>query len=157
VALTADRFPETIMGIDDRLRSRFEGGLVVELTTPPAAPAAPPGVGRPGQLRDERAQDDARVLLDLGDIELRDDGRGGLFPSGEGAPLPGGSAPARPGVPRFGGSSPSTPAPTRPPSGLREPAAPATRGPAGERWFPSGEKVVWVWPRLDDRLVEEAD
>ena len=158
VALTADRFPETIGGIDDRLRSRFEGGLVVELTTPPAAPAAAPPVGRPGQLRDDPAPDDARVLLDLTDIELRDDGRGGLFPSGGGERSRDGEA-SRPGLPRFGGitSPPAAPAGTRPSSGLREPAAPAPRASAGERWFPSGEKVVWVWPRLDDRLVEEAD
>ncbi len=168
VALTADRFPDTIHGIDDRLRSRFEGGLVVELASPPAQPPASPGVGRPFQVREESAPDDARVLLDLGDIELRDDGRGGLFPSegageeeggvatGPGTTLPRPPAPG-PGVPRFGGGNPASGAPVAAPPLLREPPPPPPRPVPGERWFPSGEKVVWVWPRLDDRLVEEAD
>jgi chromosomal replication initiation ATPase DnaA len=34
----ADRAPSTISGIDDRLRSRFEGGLVLELTSGTAVP-----------------------------------------------------------------------------------------------------------------------
>jgi chromosomal replication initiation ATPase DnaA len=34
----ADRAPSTITGIDDRLRSRFEGGLVLELTSGSAMP-----------------------------------------------------------------------------------------------------------------------
>lgn len=35
--------------------------------------------------------------------------------------------------------------------------AAAGRAGAGDRWFPSGEKVVWEWLRLEDRLVEDAD
>jgi hypothetical protein len=142
VFLTADRPPGEIKGIDERLRSRFEGGLVLEVDVK-GLPAA------------------------AGAITLVE---------------PGKAAPAAPGAEDIWAGTPSgSPADAARAAGGQTRAAPA--GPAippieelrGERggmvlnkeqavgahadaaraWTPSHEKVVWNWPVLDDRLVED--
>lgn len=185
VAVAADRSPEEIRGIEDRLRSRFEGGLVVEVDTLAEFPAVAPEVPRrPDRLSQGHAPDDAAVLLDLAELDIRDDGRGGLFPEAlpreEPHPSPPAGGGQPPGVPRLGARGAGAAATamagrgveregllTRPPqvSGMGAPVAgtgfharPGRSGTQGqERWFPSGEKVVWEWPRLDERLVEDID
>jgi hypothetical protein len=141
VLLAADRPPSEIAGIDERLRSRFEGGLVLEVDT-------------------------KGVPVSLGTITL--------------VP-PRGAAPARPSAEDIwagtakGAAAESavsaaalptaSPAPKIPPlddlkgerGGLvlqKEEPARATAADPGV-WIPSHEKVVWNWPVLEDRLVED--
>ena len=38
-----------------------------------------------------------------------------------------------------------------------EAAASADEAPLDEAWFPSPERVVWEWPRMDERVVEDPD
>lgn len=174
VALSSDRPPETLTAIEDRLRSRFGGGLVLELEVlvdrpvPAEAPAAVPR-GR------SASPSDAAVLLDLVDLDVQDDGRGGLFPP---TPVPGMGTPARGGVAAGvpggggagGGAGIGVPVAAGGGAGSRAGSYPVDRPPETgerpgakgggtppERWFPSGEKVVWEWPRLEDRLVEDVD
>lgn len=66
----ADRAPSSIADIDDRLRSRFEGGLVLELAEGVAVPLDFVEAGG-----DEAGADDTIFLPDLDDGE--DDGEGG--------------------------------------------------------------------------------
>jgi len=130
VMLVADRPPARITHIDDRLRSRFEGGLVLE------APA--------------------RDLPEGADqVEFRAQGSGeagtvwhGLTLEGEAAasehePLE--AAPAQPPA------TVETPVPVPPP------AAPADPLHGEGAWRPSRERVIWDWPQLEERLVEELD
>jgi chromosomal replication initiation ATPase DnaA len=119
VLLTADRPPSAIRGIDDRLRSRFEGGLVLEVESgvlpvgaealvmeEPAAVTAPSaGSGWEGLARDMEAH----------------------------AEGPSVSAGAHEG---------------------RAERPPVAEG-ADATWVPSRENVVWAWPRMENRLVED--
>jgi chromosomal replication initiator protein len=108
VMLVADRPPARISKIDERLRSRFEGGLVLEVEAGAAA----------GNLNLVESPAPARETArwDLASM----------------APAAGLAAP-----------------PPKP--------APEAAESAGVEWFPSPEKVVLVWPRLDDLLQEELD
>ncbi len=142
VMLVGDRPPSGIDRIDDRLRSRFEGGLVLEveggaagvgleLLTPPEpqakpgpfaglqAPAVPPGAG-PAVAAAPRA------------------------PAGRPA-----AAPARvPG--RDSGAVPSVPQAHAPTRGVEPPRR-------GGAWFPTAENVVIRWPKVEELLQEELD
>ncbi len=89
ILLTADRPPSGIEGVDERLRSRFEGGLVIDLDA---------GMNAGGSR-------------------------------GEGSGSARGEAEAQ-------GSRPST-------------------APTAEGWFPPREKVVWNWPRIEERIAHE--
>ncbi len=163
VLLTADRPPTDIQGIDERLRSRFEGGLVLELeemsppaeagdivlveegeeaveaaggdddiwagTRPTSVPAAP---AAPAEAAPPAESAPAPFIPPLD--ELIGEERGGLFIE-------------RDEVASEGEASGS------PAVGTAEEAPPAPR----KGWFPTGEKVVWSWPILDDRLVEDFD
>ena len=142
VMLVADRPPAEIAGIDERLRSRFEGGLVleVEAKVPAGAPAIvlvepgkePPkatdadiwaGTAKgPAAAESKPAQPVAgQMIPELEDLKGE---RGGLF---------------------MGGGEQAAPkaAPV-------QVAEPVPRG-----WVPSHEKVVWNWPVLEDRLMED--
>ncbi|MDT8340714.1 MAG: DnaA/Hda family protein [Longimicrobiales bacterium] len=99
VLLTSDRPPHQLKGIDERLRSRFEGGLVLEVE----ATEVPAGSER-------------LVLV-------------------EGEPA----------------SQPESPLP--PAAGLED--APHRMGPEDSGWLPTREEVVWIWPQMEGRLVEE--
>lgn len=188
VLLTGDRAPSDIGNIDERLRSRFEGGLVLDLegAEPPAgadairllepgaaapadaddiwagtgpAPAEPPAVApSPAASSGEASRSKEGPEIPPLD-EIIGEERGGLFVSRDradadgtaGADAPAGAsvgtaeeAPRAREVPAEKGPAPSEARPTVPLP---------TRG----GWFPSGEKVVWNWPILDDRLVEDLD
>ncbi len=95
IFLAGDRAAAELEGVEDRLISRFEGGLVLEL-----GGEAPP-------------TDEAE-----------------------------GTAPA--GVAR-----------AAPEPGAPVDAPPAGEGGGTEAWSPTPERVVWNWPRIEDRIVEE--
>ena len=140
--LVADRPPNEIAGIDERLRSRFEGGLVLEVDVKKVPAAA-------GRI----------TLVEPGD-ELPPE------PSHEdiwaGTAKPQAAAEAQ---------TPATAALVIPPledligerGGMVLPKEEKRAGPHAQRgegepvrgWVPSPEKVVWNWPVLDDRLVED--
>jgi len=76
-----------------------------------------------------------------------------------------GPAPAEPAEPAP--SEPATPAPSNPQkaapvgaaaqSDKATPAAPEPdQAPDGD-WLPSREKVIWVWPVFEERLLEELE
>jgi chromosomal replication initiation ATPase DnaA len=133
IMIASDRPPSAIEGIDDRLRSRFEGGLVLQVTSHGLAAGA-------------------------GDIVLEDD------PAErrdwkEPAPLPAGEKPVRAGPATAQREAAADTAPASA-SGAVAPAPSVAPSPAeavAERWVPTPENVVWTWPRLDERLVDELE
>lgn len=140
VLLAADRSPSAIQGVDDRLRSRFEGGLVTELgrgenggqeagkesesgeTAPEEAPLGPVG-GTPGEgQRGREALDALRAFSRLGAEDGLNDSDLGLVET------------------------------------ALEKGRGGERGEEeerGDRWYPSREKVVWDWCRLEERIVDD--
>lgn len=164
----ADRPPSKIGSIDDRLRSRFEGGLVLEVEASGAdlakAMAAPPGP-KPGDGAE-------KVVPPLEEFIIDDSGRGGLYPTPQVVQkepeekneagqtrkkdistldrewimgfTAGSSVEAEGNV---SGAS----------AAEKEAAASADVEPLDEAWFPSPEGVVWEWPRMDERVVEDPD
>lgn len=162
VLLLSDRVPAQIGGIDDRLRSRFEGGLVLELNT-----------GTPGS---DLILEDQRISLDstsfLPDLQL-DDLIGGEAGDAS-APAAELAAPAEPHAPEAISSATGGPvassaepkqAPTSPPPPRKEPKVdavmpepvPPAAPKKGGAWFPSRENAVIYWPRVVDLLIEELD
>ena len=128
VLITADRSPGGIKGIDERLRSRFDGGLVLEVAGAKVKPeAADLTLHEATVLEPPPASEGGTVIPPLDELDMAE-GRGGLFPA-EGA---GTGAKA-----------------------IVEPTAPAASPTGG--WFPSREKVVWHWPDMEERLVEELE
>jgi chromosomal replication initiation ATPase DnaA len=142
IMIAADRPPSGISDIDERLRSRFEMGLVVEA----------PGRGLPagaGELNLEAAPSEY----------IEDDDLWGSFMQ------PAVAASAVPPVPESkadAGPAPSLDAPTSAPAqeAVQE-AEPASVTPAVEvaasAWKPSRENVVWDWHSVGDRIVEMAE
>jgi hypothetical protein len=145
VMVAADRPPSRIGSIDDRLRSRFEGGLVLEVE------------GRGKRVPDARSEADQKDRHQSLDQETprpatagkraQKEGRKDLstldrewimaFTSSSGVqPLGAGSPPREKGDAR---------------AGSREDE------PSGRIWFPSRERVIWDWPRMDERLTEDPD
>jgi hypothetical protein len=142
VLLAADRPPGEIAGIDERLRSRFEGGLVLEVEIQ----------GLPAKA---------------GEILLVEPGEGGGEASttediwaGTGTNAAATDAPAASKVPtvpvipppqdRVGERGGLVPDEKDGSNGTKESADADVRG-----WVPTPEKVVWNWPVLEDRLVED--
>jgi chromosomal replication initiator protein len=161
VLLLSDRVPAQIGGVDDRLRSRFEGGLVLELNG-----------GTPGSdliLEDQRISlDSASFVPDLQLDELLGGAVGGSDASVAAAGAPADSeAPEANTLPESAAVATST-KPKRavpPPQPRKEsPARAAMPEPApsaeprkGGAWFPSRENAVIYWPRAVDLLIEELD
>ncbi len=137
VMLAAARPPSGIPGIDERLRSRFEGGLVVEVGMGAGTgelelvtveePNAREGVWGGGAVAVQTG-----VIPPLEELELGE--RGGLF------------------IDDAGEAAASTPADTRVAPWAAQ--APAKKGGA---WFPSAENAVLQWPRIESLLQEELD
>jgi len=141
VLLAADRSPAGITHIDERLRSRFEGGLVLEVDVGSGsgeielvevAEPAPVATG----LWDERPKGHGvdRVVPPLEEIEVGE--RAGLFLDPSDLPS-GGEAPAEEAV------------------GPVAKVAEARR--RGGAWFPSPENVTLHWPRVEELLQEDLD
>ena len=125
VLIASDRPPSAIEGIDERLRSRFEGGLVLQVTST-ALPAGASDLTRDDAVRAERKEwEDALAAA---------------------APVDG----AKPDE-----TAPSAPAP--PVRELVAAAAGVSSTDGSGRWAPSPENVIWTWPRLEDRVVEELE
>lgn len=145
--LAADRPPSRVEGIDERLRSRFEGGLVVEVNGRHLGPDA-----REWVLVDPLPAPEDDPFWDGLSLDIGDD-----FPTFGGAGAETGTgAGAGAGAAAEAGSSPRAAA-TDPgdfladlPEPASAPAALTFRG-----WRPSPERVVWRWPRPEERLVEE--
>ena len=145
LAFTADRVPAQLAGIAPRLTTRFEAGLVVELTAP----------DRP--MRAEMV----RRLLATRDVDAEDDVVQYL------AARPADSARAVQGLVNRALSrmDPASEALTvetarlavegRPPRPSQAQAISATVPSGLDAVLGSREKVVWDWPNVGDRLVEE--
>ena len=151
ILITADRPPSGVDDIDERLRTRFEMGLVVE------APGTdlPKGAGEltleeapPEFMQDEdlwggfmRPEVGDAVLAPIEELETGD--RSGLIPSSNDSATE--AAPVREAVPT---------------ATVAEPAEVAEAGEAGEAagmssaWSPSRENVVWDWQVIEERIVE---
>jgi chromosomal replication initiation ATPase DnaA len=145
VMVAADRPPARIGSIDDRLRSRFEGGLVLEIEgrgrKEPATPAREEAKER-FQAWDREPPRSAEVPVEKGregkkDVSALDREWIMGFTAGDGVPSSAGAAEPRGGVGSRGAS-------------LEE-------GAIGEIWFPSPERVIWLWPRISERVVEDPD
>ena len=146
VMVAADCPPSEIGAIDDRLRSRFEGGLVLEIEgrrKEAGAPAAKERAEPRASMRSGKA-----VTADPGGPA---EGQGGKkdvsdldrewimgFTSGDGGGegIAGGESSRAVGV---------------------EVGDKVAAGTPGEIWFPSPERVVWEWPRMEDRILEDPD
>jgi chromosomal replication initiation ATPase DnaA len=120
VMIAADRPPTQISALDDRLRARLEGGLVVEVEVTASdlspelqetlqKPVPPPEPPKP-ERKDTSAEDRDWIRSFQPRVPLGPEASGGEEAS-------------------------------------------ATI----EAWIPSPEKVIWEWPRLEERIVEELD
>lgn len=170
--LAADRPPSRVEGIDERLRSRFEGGLVVEVNGSDLGPDA-----REWTLVDPPPSPEDDPFWEGLSFDIGDD-----FPTA-GAAVPPPVVPGRqpraeesvqPEVPVippldeldmgdgrgglfFEASEPPVQRGVSPEDFLPDPvggdwsAAPASN----RNWRPSPERVVWRWPSPDERLVED--
>jgi hypothetical protein len=139
VLLLSDRLPGRIKGIDDRLRSRFEGGLVLELSE-----------GTPGSdliLEDERISIEGAALIG---VPFLDEASDEHAVAEAGLPTGATGADTRPDSQTAPAATTTIPAPA--PAAAR--AAAARKGGA---WFPSRENAVIHWPRIVDLLIEELD
>jgi len=145
VMVSANCPPSQIGAIDDRLRSRFEGGLVLEVEG--AEKKAPKPQSRRAEVGKVQAAEGGVRRIKQEPVEVREDDRKDVsaldrewimgFTAGEGIQL--GSA-----LPEsFSRSDPQ--------------GASADGTPPTEIWFPSPERVVWDWPRLNERVVEDPD
>ena len=157
ILIAADRVPSGVDDIDDRLRTRFEMGLVVE------APGKdlPKGAGElnleeapPEFMQDEdlwggfmRPEVAGTVLPPIEEFETGD--RGGLMPSFDDVATE--AAPAEAAV------RPAEAATLARVAGVGEvgeaPEAPEAAG-TSSAWSPSKESVVWDWQMIEERIVE---
>lgn len=131
IMVAGDRPPSGLEGVEDRLRTRFEGGLVVELG---------------------RESDDRPVGRDLrtGDASPSS-GTGGGDEDGKDvlAALREFAGVKEDGLRR------ETDAEKASSNDLIE--AMGSQDAEDEEWYPHPERVVWVWPRLGDRIVEDEE
>ena len=135
IVLASDRAPAQIADVPERLASRLEDGLVVDLGDEQGAGAKRAKPKEPVVTESSPAVGtgpDATAALDDADGEdLR-------------------------AVKEFAGVSQGTGAPTEEASGAGT-SATAGESTANKRWLPSPERVVWDWPVLEDRIVDEVD
>jgi chromosomal replication initiator protein len=142
LVFASDVPPKNIEGLEERLRSRFEGGLVAELNAPDRTlreklfgrfladarvPATPELLG----YLAERSATSVRELI--GTVHR-------LCAAAESAGSPLTLPIARQELETGGG------APTSPPTSVRQ---------AADTFFLDDEKIVWEWPDVAGRLVEE--
>ena len=146
ILLAADRAPSRIEGVDERIRSRFEGGLVLDLAEAPTVASEalpPPAVGPAPDPAASPVASPAPVADAVTPEPPATDSIDDLAALRELA-----------GVPTRGGPSRETPEE----EDLVVVARPATApGEWGSGWFPSAEKAVWEWPELEVRLVDEEE
>lgn len=144
IVLTCDRAPRELHGVADRLRSRFEGGLVVSLQVPDRAMRQrliarwllESGHDPLQALVNWLTDREVSSVRELSGIVTR------LTATADGVGLPLTLDMAR----RELDGAPSVPAPTQSPRA--EPGIP-------DNFFHDSEKVMWEWPDLAGRLIEE--
>jgi chromosomal replication initiation ATPase DnaA len=146
IVLTSDRSPREVRGLADRLRSRFEGGLVVALQAPDRALKErlvrrwllEAGHAADGALVSYLTDRDARSARELGGIITRLAAAADLLAVPLDLPLARreleGTASVVAATPRIG--------------------VPLADG-AHDAFFLDEEKVRWEWPELSDRILEE--
>jgi hypothetical protein len=159
VLLAGDRPPSAIQGVDDRLRSRFEGGLVVELGRGregdpprggiPPVDAASAGGGASAPPPNEASAPAVGVGEGTGPPKEH---RGSIPPSRRGEDVLV-SLRALVGLDAAGGGVAGRSGGRGLPRRTGEGSEGSEEGKGG--WFPSPEKVVWNWPRPEDRIVDE--
>ena len=148
IMLAADRPPSEI-AIDARLQSRFEGGLVLDLEVK----KVPKGAGE-------------IVLVEVGQEAVPQPSEEDIWAGTAG----GATEPKEQPIPADGGIIPpleeligerggfltdmEEPAPAAA-TVAEEDASEVVSEPVARGWVPSAEKVVWDWPVLEDRLVED--
>ena len=157
IMIAADRVPSGIKDIDERLRTRFEMGLVVEA----------PGKGLPqgaGELNLQEAPSEYMEDEDLWGGFMRPKVPDAVLPPVEDSELGEGA-----GSVRSGDEAEPGPASTEAPARKAEPAeAVGAAGVAGavgaagvgelpgpgSVWKPSTGNVVWDWQAVEERIVE---
>jgi chromosomal replication initiator protein len=150
--VAADRPPAEIAGVDDRVRSRFEGGLVLEI--PMRSEDLPEGLLSGPSLEARRRE---AVLREKSRLPASQDRGKGMETSALPEDL---SITDREWIMSFGPGAQAGASGTA--SGRVEESAGRGMG-AGQgagvegAWIPSGEEVIWDWPRMRDRIVEDPD
>jgi len=147
IMVAADRPPSEIAGVDDRLRSRFEGGLVLEVglraeDLPEGLRPAKTAMASSAPEGPSKAPPTSRTSKKPSpeDVSARD--REWIMSFGPGAQTQAGVRGSADG--------------TGQESGARSRAA-GRAGAAAGTGLPSAEQVIWEWPRLRDRIVEDLD
>jgi len=142
LVFASDLQPKAIEGLEDRLRSRFEGGLVAELSLPDRALRAKlftrfladARVAAPADLIAYLADRPATSVREMmGTVQRL---RAGMEEGG---------LPLSLGLGRR----------VLEPSGATPVSAPAAIREAADSFFLDDEKIVWEWPDVAGRLVEE--
>jgi chromosomal replication initiation ATPase DnaA len=154
IMVTADRPPSEVDNIDDRLRTRFEAGLVVEVSVKPSD--LPLELLESPEVPDVSPRDSEDIAAqDLEWIRSFTPAAAGASTAGAstaGASTAGasttGALTARTGSAEKGGGIEAVIAATA--------VKPDSARPQG-MWAPSVENVVWEWPKLEDRIVKDPD
>lgn len=135
VMIAADRPPAEIPALDERLRARLEAGLVVEVEVEGSDLSQELQVA----LRDTSPAQEFQELVDPEESDVVVEDREWIKSIFPGAGSSAGSATQGKG------------------GAYSESGLGADASARGESWIPSPEQVLWVWPNLEDRLVEEPD
>ncbi len=131
VMISADRAPSEISALDDRLRARLEGGLVIEVPVASTDLSAELQAALAVHVVEEPEPEPEKKAIAVEDREWIKSFRTRTPQDGPGV-----------GDGRSGGGF------------LDVLAQGVVATTPEEPWRPSPEKVVWDWPRLEDRLAE---
>lgn len=163
LAFAAVRAPHELDGIEERLRTRLESGLVVELPATRVDDVAGSEVDGVGAVQDQpgaeteptHSEGESEPAGADGESKPGDAEGEGDSAAGE----QGGEAKAAAGVasPALDEGAPQRPAATAATAAASETGAAATSNVGTDPWFLSREKVLWDWPYVQDRLIEEWD
>jgi chromosomal replication initiator protein len=159
IVIAADRAPRMLTRLDARLRSRFEGGLVVEVSPDRARSdegAVPHGAVEREIVPDPGASPaSAEAEEPIGAPTSVAPGGGSGAP--ERAPVAALATAAAVGSEASAGAAGSPTATSgaaaRPKMAVPSPVP--LEGSRVDSWFFNGEKIAWSWLALDDRLIEE--
>ena len=142
LVFASDMQPKTIEGLDDRLRSRFEGGLVAELGLPDRPLREKLFARFLADARLEAPRDLLAYLADRPATSVRE--------------IMGTVQRLRAAMEVTGASlTKALGRQVLEPSGLTPTTAPLTVREAADAFFLDNEKIVWEWPDVTGRLVEE--
>ncbi|MES2178588.1 MAG: DnaA/Hda family protein [Gemmatimonadota bacterium] len=142
LVFASDVSPKAMNGLEDRLRSRFEGGLVAELSLPDRALREKLFVRFLADARLDAPTELVAYLADRPAASVRE--------------LMGTVQRLRAGLEVTGGPLNLLAArKVLEPSGLTPSTAPLSVRQAADTFFLDDEKIVWEWPDVAGRLVEE--